>query len=528
MPLSDFYPDMKGWTSVTPDISKAQSAPMVSVPPGPSQSPQSETPASPYLRTTLPLPLQYAPDTLKQYNRPGLSSFRIAPLPPGGAAAVNSAIGSTTTQNINEYVNTAAGGSNGAVQFNSGGALAGATQLEWNNGSSTLSIVGTVAVTGSISLAGILTASIFNATTGFQISGGATLANVLRGNGTDFVSAPLAAGDLSNGTTGTGAVVLATSPTISGTLTASGLIAAQANIQLGVAGTISGQITMEGSTSGSATITAPAAAGTITNPVVFSNSISSNGAVSGAEGLSAGVAGTTGGVITLEGATSGSCSITAPAVAGTPTNPIVFSNRIHVSNSALTTAQIDMYDPTSGISWGWQNYNGVMYSSLNGNGLSGIHFATNVTTLDVGVHLTYTIGQYNNITTAGMGVPPIYFSVKDAALTANYNAGVAKTLVTPTAASQYRISYSQAIVVVDPASSTFPSLTLGWTDVGGIARTKTLVSTSATNTTAVESDGDVTIYTNASTPVTITSAGYASGTAGTMTYALVVSLEQIS
>jgi len=69
------------------------------------------------------------------------------------------------------------------------------------------------------------------------------------------------------------------SPTFTGTtstaaLTASGLITAQANIQLGIAGTISGVLTLEGSTSGAATITAPAVAGTATNPVVFSNAIS--------------------------------------------------------------------------------------------------------------------------------------------------------------------------------------------------------------------------------------------------------------
>jgi len=53
----------------------------------------------------------------------------------------------------------------------------------------------------------------------------------------------------------------------------SGLITAQANIQLGVAGTTSGQITLEGATSGAATITAPSVAGTAANPISFSNGI---------------------------------------------------------------------------------------------------------------------------------------------------------------------------------------------------------------------------------------------------------------
>jgi hypothetical protein len=47
-----------------------------------------------------------------------------------------------------------------------------------------------------------------------------TSGNVLRGNGTAFVSAQLAAADLSNGTTGTGAVVLADSPALTSSPTA--------------------------------------------------------------------------------------------------------------------------------------------------------------------------------------------------------------------------------------------------------------------------------------------------------------------
>ena len=56
--------------------------------------------------------------------------------------------------------------------------------------------------------------TVFNATSGFQVSGAAASGNVLRGNGSNFVSAQLAALDLSNGVTGTGAVVLANSPTL--------------------------------------------------------------------------------------------------------------------------------------------------------------------------------------------------------------------------------------------------------------------------------------------------------------------------
>ena len=141
------------------------------------------------------------------------------------------------------------------------------------------------------------------------------------------------------------------------------------------------------------------------------------------------------------------------------------------------------------------------------------------------VYIGGNISNYNGRVTAGNGIPAEVNQIASTGLTANYNAGSAATIFTPTTASQLRISYSQAITTADAVSSTFPSLTLGWTGAGGIARTKTLVATSATNTTAVESDGVVVITTNASTPVTLTSASYASNTPATMAYALSVTTE---
>jgi hypothetical protein len=125
---------------------------------------------------------------------------------------------------------------------------------------------------------------------------------------------------------------------------------------------------------------------------------------------------------------------------------------------------------------------------------------------------------------------PISFTSLNPALTTNYNAGSAQTIFTPVAPTALRVSWSQAIDVpatTGAATSTFPSLTLGWTDVGGIARTQQLVATSVTNTTAVISQGDTIIYTNGATIVTVTSAGYTSNTAAQMTYALAIIAETI-
>lgn len=182
MPLSDFYPSMQGATPVEPAMPNAQP-----------QIPNDQTQVSGYLRTTVPLPLQYSPDTLKQYNRPGLSSFRTSPIGPSGIPGINSAVNSTTTTSIHEFASVAAVGPNGAVQFANAGGLDGVSQFEWVNG------INTLAITGAIQLIGNANATIFNAATGFQIAGAATAAQYLRGNGTNFVSAVLSGSDIAAG-----------------------------------------------------------------------------------------------------------------------------------------------------------------------------------------------------------------------------------------------------------------------------------------------------------------------------------------
>ncbi len=73
---------------------------------------------------------------------------------------------------------------------------------------------GAVALATAPTFSGTVGGGVFNATTGFQVGGAASSGNVLRGNGTNFASAQLGAADLSNGVTGSGAVVLAASPTL--------------------------------------------------------------------------------------------------------------------------------------------------------------------------------------------------------------------------------------------------------------------------------------------------------------------------
>jgi hypothetical protein len=144
------------------------------------------------------------------------------------------------------------------------------------------------------------------------------------------------------------------------------------------------------------------------------------------------------------------------------------------------------------------------------------------------LQVTGTLLKYNGLTTAGNGMPAEASSISVTAQAANYNGGSAKTIFTPTAASTIRISLAQYMTQSASSSSTFPSLTIGWTDPGGVARTATVVSTYSGNVTtngSAQASGVFCVFTNASTPVTITSASYASSGATPMQYCLSVVTE---
>lgn len=100
-----------------------------------------------------------------------------------------------------------------------------------------------------------------------------------------------------------------------GATTFTGLITAEANIELGVVGTTSGVITMDGSTSGQATITAPAVAGTSTNPLVFSNGIQVPSAAFYSLGGDTGISRTSAAVLAVGNGTAGDASGTVNAAA---------------------------------------------------------------------------------------------------------------------------------------------------------------------------------------------------------------------
>src|SRR5581483_1358173 len=98
-----------------------------------------------------------------------------------------------------------------------------------------------------------------------------------------------------------------------------------------------------------------------------------------------------------------------------------------------------------------------------------------------------------------------FFRDLQTGLGANYNSGSAKLIFQPggVASTMVRIEGVQAITRAATTSSTMPSLTLSWTDAGGVARTLTLVATSAGNATTVNTPFSTVITTNPGTGVTI-------------------------
>lgn len=119
-------------------------------------------------------------------------------------------------------------------------------------------------------------------------------------------------------------------PSTLGASTFTGLITAEANIQLGVAGTTSGQIVFEGSTSGSASITAPAIAGTAANPFSFSNGINIPSGTVFSINTDTGISRDSAGVIDIGNGTAGD------------TSGQITVNKINGGGTAITTANISL------------------------------------------------------------------------------------------------------------------------------------------------------------------------------------------
>jgi len=261
-----------------------------------------------------------------KYGTPVIPSLPLMPLSASGQPTVGAAIHSGSTTTINNNVSAVAAGPNGAVQFNSGGALTGNSLFIWNNIGNILVIGAGASIQGSLIVVGTSSASVFNASVGYQIGSTAVSGKYLRGNGTDFVSSTLSGTDvltglvgvtyggtganlsatgganevvqqtsvggaftvgqlsaasLSNGTTGSGSIVLATAPTING-LTFPTAAGSAAVAQLIASGTAVLGTSPISSTSSATAVTVLAAGVTTTDSIEWSfNAAPVTGYVSG-------------------------------------------------------------------------------------------------------------------------------------------------------------------------------------------------------------------------------------------------------
>ena len=255
----------------------------------------------------------------------------------------------------------------------------------------------------------------------------------------------LAATHLSNGTTGSGAVVLATNATLT-TPTFSG--------------------TANGSISGNAaTATALAANGSNCATNQFAQGVDARG--------------------NAEGCAQPSAANLSNGVTGS--GAVVLASGAAISSATLTT-------PNIGVATG--------------------------TSLDLGkvtLSSSGTVTKYNNITTAGTGLGPIYGSVS---LTAQGAAISATNLYTATA-GLYRVCYDVQVTRAASSSSSV-GVTIGWNNGGTQTKSSTAVASNALNA----EDGNCYVVNSGGSNITYATS-YSSSGGTSMQYALRVTAEQL-
>ena len=153
--------------------------------------------------------------------------------------------------------------------------------------------------------------------------------------------------------------------------------------------------------------------------------------------------------IGLTGATSGTATITPPAVAGTITNPIALSNSISFPSGTAIS-----WNGDTGISRG--SAGAVYVGNGTASNSSGTIVAASFTGSGSQIVLGSKFTSYNLISTLGSGVPYI---VAQAKLTAQ-SAAITPTTIyavpnnATTGTGMYRINYVATITTMDSSSAT--------------------------------------------------------------------------
>ena len=245
----------------------------------------------------------------------------------------------------------------------------------------------------------------------------------------------------------------------------------------------------------------------------------------GTKELDLGAVGVGSGILGLNGTTSGKATLTAPAVAGTATNPIVSTNSISVPTGAgITTAGTLIL--TGG------NHTAQV---INGSGVQ-LSLLLIGTTQTGQWSNTGFITKYGNIATVDNGVPS---ELGHLDLTAQSAAITATTIYTPTATGRFRISVYAKVTTAASVSSVLggaSGFTLTYTDgTDSVAQSVVMAMDTATGTVALTAAGNSTTtlltgttYIYAKTGVAIQLAvGYTSTNAVEMVFALRATCEAL-
>jgi hypothetical protein len=249
---------------------------------------------------------------------------------------------------------------------------------------------------------------------------------------------------------------------------------------------------------------------------------------------------TNNGILGLKGKTSGTATFTAPAVAGTVLNPVVSSNSIQANSLSSGTPATGILagdisasrSSTSGLIFFGSAGNNYIYgsstSTLNITGWSTIQFGA--------ITFAGTVTKYNGLATVDNGVPS---EIAHLDLTAQSAALAATTLCTPSATGRFRVSVYEKVTTVDGVSSILGGATgtvLTFTDgtdsvaqsisMGLDSQGGTLALTNSGNTTGTSLNGSAFIYAKTGVAVQL-AVGYTSATPGQMIYAVRATCEAL-
>ena len=204
-------------------------------------------------------------------------------------------------------------------------------------------------------------------------------------------------------------------------------------------------------------------------------------------------------------------------------------------NAVLATANINVANVTNNLFVGnltsVANLNVGGYLNVVGNSnLQAANVATLYATVaNVGTEgLTGKIALYNNIATAGAGVPIIVAQNLSANLQTNFNGGNTKILYQTVAAGLHKLIATFSVINT-PTAGNGPNLVLSYVDVGGVPRSQTIWSVMGT----VSSNANVQantypMYCAAATNINVTSQGYTPGSGGALAYALGLTVEALT